>query len=162
MKTLTTFIIFFTCMAYSQQKQCFISYNQIDKIFKLHSLEDIDSELQKLNYTFNFNSSYTTYWNEKEKSNFNIFRDENKKINFVYLDVNENCYNNIKKEIVTAGFVKVNEKLDRYRLNFYYKKNDKYVILSKVNTFDVDGMVTKTGFDVSICTEEKYNEFLNR
>lgn len=162
MKTITTFIIFFTCIAYSQQKQCFVNFNQIDKIFKLHSLEDIDSELKKLNYTFNFNSTYTTYWNEKEKSNFNIYRDENSKINFVYLDVNENCYNNLKKEITAAGFEKVNEKLDKYRLNFYYKKNDKYVILAKVNNFDIDGVVTKTGFDFSICTEDKYNEFINR
>jgi hypothetical protein len=162
MKTITSFIIFFSCLAQSQQKQCFISHNQIDKIFKLQSLEDIDSELKKLNYTFNFNSSSTTYWNEKEKSNFNIFRDENSKIIAVYLNVNENCYNNLKKEIVTAGFIKINERLSKYRLNFYYKKNDKYVILSKVNTFDIDGEVTKTGFDFSICNEDKYNESIDK
>ena len=164
MKKITIFILLFICyLGHSQQKQCFISYNQIDKIFKLHSHEDIDDELKKLNYTFNFSSSYTTYWNEKTKSNFNIFRDENtNKINFVYLDVNENCYNNLKKEIISAGFTKVNEKLDKYRINFYYKKNDKYIILGKVSSFNIDGEVIKTGFDFGIFTEDKYYEYINK
>jgi hypothetical protein len=161
MKTVTGFIIFFTCMAHSQKKQCFISYNQIDKIFNLQSHEDIDSELKKLNYTFNFSSSYITYWNEKEKSNFNIFRDENSKIIAVYLDINENYYNSLKKEIVTAGFIKIDERLSNYRLNYYYKKNDKYLILAKVNTFDIDGVVTKTGFEFGIYNEDKFNESIN-
>lgn len=163
MKTITTFILLFTCyLGHSQYKQCFMSYSQIDKIFELNSHEDIDNELKKLGYTFNFNSTYTTYWNEKTKSNFNIHRDENtSEISFVHLDVNENCYNNLKKEIIAAGFIKVNEKLDRYRINFYYKKNAKYIILGKVSSFNVDGEVVKTGFDFTISTENKYNEFIN-
>ena len=76
--------------------------------------------------------------------------------------MSEKCYNNLKKEIIAAGFVKENEKIDNYRINFYYKKNDKYIILGKVNGLNLDGEVVKTGYDFSICTEEKYFELINR
>ena len=164
MKTIINIIIILTAnIVFSQKTQCFINYSNIDKIYNLNSLEDIDSELKKLNYTFNFKSTYITYWNEKAKSNFNISRNEfTNKIEFLFLDINEKCYNNLKKEIIAAGFVKENEKIDNYRINFYYKKNDKYIILGKVNGLNLDGEVVKTGYDFSICTEEKYFELINR
>ena len=77
MKTIINIIIILTAnIVFSQKTQCFINYSNIDKIYNLNSLEDIDSELKKLNYTFNFKSTYITYWNEKTKSNFNIYRNE--------------------------------------------------------------------------------------
>jgi hypothetical protein len=164
MKTIINIIIILTAnIVFSQKTQCFINYSNIDKIYYLNSLEDIDSELKKLNYTFNFKSTYITYWNEKAKSNFNIYRNEfTNKIEFLFLDISEKCYNNLKKEIIAAGFVKENEKIDNYRINFYYKKNDKYIILGKVNGLNLDGEVVKIGYDFSICTEEKYFELINR
>lgn len=163
MKRIIFILVLFTNFTYSQNSPCVLSYKNILKVFNLNSHEEIDNELRKYNYVFDFNSSYSHYWNKQQKSNFSIYRDETtNEINLVTVDVNEKCYQNLKKEIILAGFIKVNEKIGQYRLDFFYKKNDSYVILAKKNTYDLDGRIIKYGFDFTIISETKYYELTNK
>ncbi len=52
--------------------------------------------------------------------------------------------------------------MSKYRIDLYYKKNNEYIILGKVNSFDLNGQVTNNGFDISMITEDKYFEFINK
>lgn len=157
MKKVVFLFVFLSSFAYSQKSTCPMSYKNVLKIFNSNSLEDIDTELKKYNYIFDFNSSYSNYWNEKQKSNFSIYRDETtNEINLVTLGINENCYQSLKNEIISEGFIKVGEKPGKYRLDFFYKKDDIYVMLAKTNTFDIDGKVVKHGFDFTIISESEF------
>ena len=148
---------------FAQKKQCNINYNVVKKVFHLESIESIDSQLNKYGYIFDFNSDYTNYWNEVQKSNFSIYWNEQKSnINYININITSLCYDNFKQEIINLGFEKIYEKMSKYRIDLYYKKNDEYIILGKVNTFDVDGKVIKNGFDISMITEDKYFEFKNK
>lgn len=86
MKTITIFILFFTLnFGYSQKNQCSISFNQIEKIFKLYSYEVIDNELKKLNYIFNFNSNSTVLKLMKNLISTELTSIIRKMINILYL-----------------------------------------------------------------------------
>lgn len=148
---------------FAQKKQCNINYNVVKKVFHLESIESIDSQLNKYGYIFDFNSDYTNYWNEVQKSNFSIYWNEHKSnINYINISVNSLCYNSFKQEVINLGFEKVYEKMSKYRIDLYYKKNNEYIILGKVNSFDLNGQVTNNGFDISMITEDKYFEFINK
>ena len=148
---------------FAQKKECFINYNVIKKVFYSKSIEEIDTQLNKYGYVFGFNSEYTNYFNKAQRSNFSIYWNEEKSnINYINVGVNSLCYDSFKQEIINLGFVKVYEKMSKYRIDLYYKKNQEYFILGKVNTFDLDGQVTGKGFDVSLITEDQYFVFINR
>lgn len=148
---------------FAQKKQCYINYNVINKVFYSKSIEEIDTQLNKYGYVFDFNSDYTNYFNKVQRSNFSIYWTEEKSnINYINVNVNASCYDSFKQEIINRGFVKVYEKMSKYRIDLYYKKNQEYFILGKTSYFNLDGKVTGNGFDVSLITEDQYLEFINK
>lgn len=147
----------------AQNKQCSINYNFIDDVFHSKSIENLDSQLSEKGYIFNFNTTYTNYWNAKEKINFNIYWDEQKsQINFINIEISSFCYEDLKEKIISLGFKKVYEKMLKSRIDLYYNKDEKYIILGKVNTNNLTENTTKNGFDISMISESKYYELIKK
>ncbi|UOK42179.1 MULTISPECIES: hypothetical protein [Flavobacterium] len=155
----TIFILFFLSnVIYSQNKQCFITYKTVEKIFKLNSLEEKDDELIKLNFKHN---SSLNYFNEKAKSNITILTNKTNKPSGLRMDFSEICYNSFKKDIIALGFIKINESFSDSRIDFHYKKGNIYIIFGKMkDVYAIStGKSSKTFYGFDILTEDLYLEF---